>query len=43
MSYEQPKKIVGMKLYLKILTLANFLLFNLFFDSIYKTFCEKSV
>lgn len=30
MNYEKPKKTVGMKLYLKIITLANFLLFNFF-------------
>lgn len=30
MNYGQPKKTVGMKLYLKLITLANFLLFNFF-------------
>lgn len=41
MSYEQPKKIVGMKLYLKILTLANFLLFNLFLIVFIKLFVKN--
>lgn len=30
MSYQKPKKIVGMKVYLKLIVLANFLLFNFF-------------
>ena len=41
MSYEQPKKIVGMKLYLKMLTLANFLLFNFFLIIFIKLFVKN--
>ena len=41
MSYEQPKKIVGMKLYLKILTLANFWLFNFFLIVFIKLFVKN--